>query len=139
MVLEIKDFISFSFISLKFHFTKFLRFVGFCRKIQLYPKGLTYPKGSHLSLFLYSVDLTTGSKVYIDYTIRILDQLHAKHITFKADRCFIDSTNGWGWTKFVSLSHLNDPVNGCLVKDICVVEAEVNVWGCQSSTADIVK
>ncbi|KAK1591646.1 hypothetical protein Q3G72_010983 [Acer saccharum] len=108
-------------------------------KIQLYPKGLTYPKGTHLSLYLYSVDLTPGSKVYTDYTFRILDQLHAKHVTFKADRCFIDPANVWGWRNFVSLSHLNDPVNGCLVKDVCVVEAEVNVWGCQSSTADIVK
>ncbi|KAK1591499.1 hypothetical protein Q3G72_008683 [Acer saccharum] len=109
------------------------------RKIKLYPKGLTSPKGSHLSFYLYSVDLTPGSKVYTDFTFRILDQLHANHITFKADQCFINSTSGWGSRKFVSLSHLNDPVNGCLVKDVCVVEAEVNVWGCQSSTADIVK
>ncbi|KAK2647015.1 hypothetical protein Ddye_022210 [Dipteronia dyeriana] len=108
-------------------------------KIELYPKGSTFAKGSHLALFLYSVDLTPDSKVYTDYTLRILDQLHAKHISFKADRCFIGSSTAWGWLKFVSLSYLNDPTNGCLVKDVCVVEAEVNVWGCQSSTADIVK
>ncbi|KAK2650736.1 hypothetical protein Ddye_018225 [Dipteronia dyeriana] len=108
-------------------------------KIELYPKGSTSAKGSHLALFLYSVDLTPDSKVYTDYTLRILDQLHAKHISFKADRCFIGSSTAWGWLKFVSLSYLNDPTNGCLVKDVCVVEAEVNVWGCQSSTADIVK
>ncbi|KAK4854737.1 hypothetical protein QYF36_000663 [Acer negundo] len=55
-----------------------------------------------------------------------------------ADYCFIAEKYYCGWPKFITPSYLNDPGNGCLVKDICLVEAEVNVWGCQNSTTDIV-
>ncbi|KAK0608418.1 hypothetical protein LWI29_030382 [Acer saccharum] len=107
-------------------------------KIQLFPKGLRSLNGSHLSLYLYLQHFTPDSKVYADFTLRIVDQLQAKHIASKADYCFIAEKYYCGWPKFVTPSYLNDPGNGCLVKDICLVEAEVNVWGCQSSTTDIV-
>ncbi|KAK1592993.1 hypothetical protein Q3G72_034114 [Acer saccharum] len=111
---------------------------GYKWKIRLYPNGLKHLNGSHLSLFLLLADFTPDSKVYIDYTLRIMDQLQANHIAVKADHCFTASATSRGLQKFVTPSYLNDPSNGCLVKDMCLVEAEVNVWGCQGSTTDIV-
>ncbi|TXG71470.1 hypothetical protein EZV62_000049 [Acer yangbiense] len=108
------------------------------KKIQIYPKGLD-GSGSYLTFYLDLVHYTPDSKVYTDCTLRIVDQLHSKHIAFKADHCFTPTNYFCGWQKFVTPSYLNNPSNGCLVKDVCLVEAEVNVWGCQSSTADIVK
>ncbi|KAL5781889.1 hypothetical protein ACOSP7_006918 [Xanthoceras sorbifolium] len=102
-------------------------------KILLYPKGLPCLQGSHLSIFLALADLTPDSKAYADYALRMVDQLQAKHITVKAHHCFTDSI-GRGTHRLVTCSHFNDPGNGYLVKDICLVEAEVNVWGCQGST-----
>ncbi|KAK2650738.1 hypothetical protein Ddye_018227 [Dipteronia dyeriana] len=107
-------------------------------KIQVFPKGID-SMWSYLSFYLDLVDHTPDSKAYTDCTLRIVDQLQAKHIAFKADHCFTPANFYCGWPKFVTRSYLNDPGNGCLVKDVCVVEAEVNVWGCQSSTADMVK
>ena len=68
-------------------FTKILVFVGCVgRKMLLFPKGFCGLKGSHLSLYLVLEDYTPDSKVYTDYTLRIVDQLQAKHIASKGKR-----------------------------------------------------
>ncbi|TXG71469.1 hypothetical protein EZV62_000048 [Acer yangbiense] len=67
-------------------FTMILIFVDCCRKIRLYPNGLKHLNRSHLSLFLLLADFTPDSKVYIDYTLRIVDQLQANHIAVKGKR-----------------------------------------------------
>ncbi|KAH7557256.1 hypothetical protein JRO89_XS11G0089600 [Xanthoceras sorbifolium] len=56
------------------------------RKVLLFPKGLPYLRGSHLSIFLALADFAPDSKVYADYTFCIVDQLQAKHITFEGKR-----------------------------------------------------
>ncbi|KAH7573323.1 hypothetical protein JRO89_XS03G0116800 [Xanthoceras sorbifolium] len=127
---------NFSKLSAEFCFSEVFSAGGQKWKIKLYPNGFSHQKGSHLSLYLALADFTPYSKIYTDYTLRLLDQLQAKHIVFKTDHCFTAASNDWGWPSFVSLSYLNDPGNGCLVKDICLVEAEVNVWGCQGSTTN---
>ncbi|KAH9753436.1 TRAF-like family protein [Citrus sinensis] len=73
------------------------------------PMGTGPNAGDCLSLFLVFEDSTVRStvKVYAKFTFRILDQ--------------------WGWSRFVSLSKLNDPENGYLVNDVRVVEAEITV------------
>ncbi|KAK1591075.1 hypothetical protein Q3G72_001915 [Acer saccharum] len=130
---------NFSKLNEPYYFSEAFSAGGHKWKILLYPKGLSSLKGSHLSLYLKFVHDTPDSKAYTDCTLRIVDQLQAKHVAFKADHCFTPTNLFLGWQKFVTPSYLNDPNNGCLVKDVCLVEAEVNVWGCQSSTADIVK
>ncbi|KAL5849036.1 hypothetical protein ACOSQ4_007049 [Xanthoceras sorbifolium] len=127
---------NFSKLSAEFCFSEVFSAGGQKWKIKLYPNGFSHQKGSHLSLYLALADFTPYSKIYTDYTLRLLDQLQAKHIVFKTDHCFTAASNDWGWPSFVSLSYLNDPGNGCLVKDICLVEAEVNVWGVARSISD---
>ncbi|KAH9687511.1 TRAF-like family protein [Citrus sinensis] len=78
-------------------------------KIVLYPMGNGCGDGDHLSLFLAFEDSTLEAiKVYARYTLRILDQVGAKHKSFQA---------------------LNEPETGFLVNDVCLVEAEVAVLG----------
>ncbi|KAK9215025.1 hypothetical protein WN944_007028 [Citrus x changshan-huyou] len=95
-------------------------------KIELHPMGTGVGAGDHLSLFLALGDSTVESvKVYAEFTLRILDQVGAKHRSFQAKYWFRRPSDGWGWPRFVSLSKLNEPGTGFLVNDACVVEAEV--------------
>ncbi|KAH9687492.1 TRAF-like family protein [Citrus sinensis] len=99
-------------------------------KIKLYPAGIDIGAADHLSLFLALGDSTVESvKVYAEFTLRILDQLGAKHKSFQDKYWFHTPKSSWGWPRFVSLSKLNDPETGFLVDDVCVVEAEVTVLG----------
>ncbi|KDO53171.1 hypothetical protein CISIN_1g036526mg, partial [Citrus sinensis] len=82
-------------------------------KIVLYPMGNGCGDGDHLSLFLAFEDSTLEAiKVYARYTLRILDQVGAKHKSFQG-----------------KVSSLNEPETGFLVNDVCLVEAEVAVLG----------
>lgn len=114
-------------------------------KIQLYPKGRRHGTGSHLAVYLALADvtilfpgskvpadstvLTPSSKIYAEFTLRLLDQVQARHIAGKANFWFSASDQESGWARYVSFSYLNNPSNGCLVKDVCLVEAEVTVHG----------
>lgn len=101
-------------------------------KIQLYPKGKGSGTGSHISLYLALADPTSislASQIYVEFTLRILDQLHAKNYFGKANYWFSASNPVCGWPRFVSLISLNLPNNGLLVKDKCILEAEVAVHG----------
>ncbi|CAN6726704.1 unnamed protein product [Malus baccata var. baccata] len=114
-------------------------------KIKLYAKGNGDRKGTHVSLFLELDDPETlpcishflelsdpkkiaGSKVFAEVSLRIVDQMHAKHKCLKGTNWFSTSTSS-GWAKFISLETLNQAGNGFLVKDACIVEAEVTVHG----------
>ncbi|KAH9687507.1 TRAF-like family protein [Citrus sinensis] len=99
-------------------------------QIELHPMGTGVGAGDHLSLFLALGDSTVESvKVYAEFTLRILDQVGAKHRSFQAKYWFRRPSDGWGWPRFVSLSKLNEPGTGFLVDNVCVVEAEVTVLG----------
>ncbi|KAH9766476.1 TRAF-like family protein [Citrus sinensis] len=101
-------------------------------KIQLYPKGRRHGTGTHLAMYLALADsatLTPGSKIYAEFTVRLLDQVQARHIAGKANFWFSASNPESGWARYVSFAYFNNPGNGCLVKDVCSVEAEVTVHG----------
>ncbi|GLT60240.1 hypothetical protein SLA2020_330130 [Shorea laevis] len=101
-------------------------------KIQMYPKGRRHGLGSHISLFLALADpkaIPTSSKIFADFTLRVVDQVQGRHISGKASYWFSGSSPENGWAKYVTFSYFNLPSNGCLVKDVCVVEAEVTVLG----------
>ncbi|XP_038721858.1 MATH domain and coiled-coil domain-containing protein At3g58400 isoform X2 [Tripterygium wilfordii] len=101
-------------------------------KMQLYPRGKRIGMGTHLSLFLALGDSTTfsrGSKVYAEFTIRILDQVQARHVSGKGNYWFSASSQESGWSKYISLPYFMLPSSGFLVKDSCLVEAEVTVLG----------
>ncbi|KAH9753452.1 TRAF-like family protein [Citrus sinensis] len=101
-------------------------------KILLLPKGLGEASGSHISMYLRLIDLSTitgGSKIYVLFTLRIRNQLLSKHYEKKAGEWLNTSTQFGGWKKFVELNYLNKAGNGFLVNDVCIVEAEVPVLG----------
>ncbi|KAK1592655.1 hypothetical protein Q3G72_028333 [Acer saccharum] len=105
-------------------------------KIQLYPKGRRHGNGSHLSLYLVMADLTTlspASKIYAEFTLRILDQGQARHIAGKGNYWFSASNPETGWARFSTISYFNQHGNGLLVKDVCLVEAEVTIHGIASA------
>ncbi|KAJ4701064.1 Ubiquitin carboxyl-terminal hydrolase 12 [Melia azedarach] len=104
-------------------------------KIQLYPKGRQRGSGSHISLYLALADPTTtppGSKIHADLTMRILDQIQARHYSGKADYWFSETNKERGWARYISFSYLNLSGSGRIVKDVCLVEAEVTVHGISS-------
>ncbi|XVF38953.1 hypothetical protein REPUB_Repub20aG0147300 [Reevesia pubescens] len=105
-------------------------------KIQLYPKGRRHGSGSHISMYLVLADsatLVAGSKVFVEFTLRIQDQQQSRHIAGKVSHWFTASSQESGWAKFVSLAYFHHSGTGCLMKDICMVEAEVTVHAVAST------
>ncbi|OMO58532.1 TRAF-like family protein [Corchorus olitorius] len=98
-------------------------------KIQLYPQGRRHGTGSHISLYLSLADVAslTATKIYAEFTLRIQDQQHGRHIAGKVSHWFSASSHESGWAKFASLGYFHHSGTGCLVKDICIVEAELTV------------
>ncbi|OMO53411.1 hypothetical protein CCACVL1_28649 [Corchorus capsularis] len=103
--------------------------LGYSRKIQLYPQGRRHGTGSHISLYLSLADVAslTATKIFADFTLRIQDQQHGRHIAGKVSHWFSASSHESGWAKFASLGYFHHSGTGCLVKDTCIVEAELTV------------
>ncbi|XP_061345820.1 ubiquitin C-terminal hydrolase 12-like, partial [Gastrolobium bilobum] len=101
-------------------------------KVKLYPKGKGAELGSYLLLYLALANPTAlppGSKVYAQTVLRIIDQKQAKHYFGKGNYWFSASNNENGASRFISISNFTSQNMGYLVKDICLVEAEVTVLG----------
>ncbi|KAM7256959.1 hypothetical protein ACFE04_008752 [Oxalis oulophora] len=96
-------------------------------KMIFHPKGKRNGTGSHISLYLALADptsLPSGSKIFAEFTLRILDQLQAKHVAGKGTYWFSASTPETGWARYNPFTYFYQPGNGLLVKDNCLVEAE---------------
>ncbi|KAB2599232.1 BTB/POZ and MATH domain-containing protein 3-like [Pyrus ussuriensis x Pyrus communis] len=92
-------------------------------KIQLYPKGKSNGVGTHLALYLALAEpksLPRGWKIYVEFSLRLLDQVHARH-------------------QFITLGHFKQASMGFVLKDTCFVEVEVTVHGITSDCSQIVK
>ncbi|KAM1327861.1 hypothetical protein ACFX13_012240 [Malus domestica] len=100
-------------------------------KILLYPEGNGDGKGTHISLFLELDDpeKVPGFKVFAEFSLRIVDQMHAKHEWFIANNWFSNSTRDWGWSTFLKLETFNQAHKGFLLNDTCILEAEVTIHG----------
>ncbi|CAL8079474.1 unnamed protein product [Prunus armeniaca] len=101
-------------------------------KIQLFPKGDSHGKDTHVSLYLTLANpekLSTASKILAQFTLRIVDQLNAKHFFRQGNFWFSASNPEWGWWRFITLGFLSQAGMGFLSKDTCIVEAEVTVHG----------
>ncbi|KAJ6318094.1 hypothetical protein OIU76_013607 [Salix suchowensis] len=102
-------------------------------KILLYPKGKDSRMGTHLSLYL-ALDLETlpaGFRLYVDYTLRIVDQVKDRKLDLsaKAKHWFGASSLESGWTRYVSLDSIYQSNHAYVIQDICIIEAEVIVLG----------
>ncbi|KAK9146443.1 hypothetical protein Sjap_006346 [Stephania japonica] len=105
--------------------------------LKLYPKGNANEK-NHVSFYLVLTDsgtLAPGLKVYVKNRLRVKNQASTSTSTIEkeANFCFTKSSPGWGWAKIISLDTLNDQMKGFLIKDTCIVEAEVTVLGLVST------
>ncbi|KAK6930339.1 MATH/TRAF domain [Dillenia turbinata] len=105
-------------------------------KIKLYPKGKGTGTGTHLSLVLALAEpaaLPQGTKICAEFTLRIIDQMYAQHYNGKATFWFTASNQDHGWQRFISIGYFSLSNKGYLVKDACLVEAEVSVIGVTNS------
>ncbi|KAM7474842.1 hypothetical protein LguiB_022085 [Lonicera macranthoides] len=96
----------------------------------IYPKGYGRVKGKSLSLFLNLKDdtgLEPGHNLYVEYELRIEDQLHNNHPIKKGKNAFCSSTKGWGYTDFMLLSDLRDTSKGFILHNAIIVVGEVKV------------
>jgi hypothetical protein len=60
----------------------FTSHVWLLQEIRLYPKGKGIGMGLHISLYLALADPTSlppGLKIYAEFTLRMLDQMHSRH------------------------------------------------------------
>ncbi|XP_068328034.1 uncharacterized protein [Pyrus communis] len=101
-------------------------------KMQLYPKGKGLGVGTYLAFYLALAEpksLPPGCQIYAKFTLRILDQLNAWHCYGEAN-CWFSATNSvGGWNFFIALEYFNRENRGLVLKDTCIVEADVTVHG----------
>ncbi|KAK7264772.1 hypothetical protein RJT34_32382 [Clitoria ternatea] len=101
-------------------------------KIKLYPNGKGTELGGYLSLYLALANpstLSPGSKIYAQIILRIHDQKQAKHHFGKANYWFSASSHENGASRFLPINNFTNQHSGYLVKDSCLVEAEVTILG----------
>ncbi|KAM0984664.1 hypothetical protein ACFX2C_012033 [Malus domestica] len=82
---------------------------------KLYPKGKGNGVGIHLALYMALAELKSlppGCKIFAEFTLRILDQVHARHQFGKG--------------------LFNQASMGFVLKDTCFVKAEVTIHGIAS-------
>ncbi|VVA37122.1 Hypothetical predicted protein [Prunus dulcis] len=102
-------------------------------KIELYPKGDDHGENTHVSVYLRIANpekLSPGSQLLVEYTLRIVNQLDGKDKSRKSNHSWFSASSPcWGWPCFIKWDSFKMLDNGYLVKNTCLVEAEVTVHG----------
>ncbi|CAI9765794.1 unnamed protein product [Fraxinus pennsylvanica] len=101
-------------------------------KIQLYPKGKDSESSNFISLFLALAEpekLSPPTKIYAEFTLRILDLKHRVHISETVNYWFTATNFVRGCPRFTSVGNFNSQADRFLWKNSCFVEAEVTVHG----------
>ncbi|XP_020577037.1 ubiquitin carboxyl-terminal hydrolase 13-like isoform X2 [Phalaenopsis equestris] len=101
---------------------------GYKWRILIFPKGNNV---DHLSMYLDVADSATlpyGWSRNAQFSLAVCNQIHSK-FTIRKDtqHQFNARESDWGFTSFMPLGDLYDPIKGYLVNDTCVIEAEVAV------------
>ncbi|CAA2999389.1 probable inactive serine threonine- kinase fnkC [Olea europaea subsp. europaea] len=93
-------------------------------KVCVYPKGIGAQKGSHVSIFLHIVGLSSRKKVKADYSIgmKYLNKVHRE----RNNHWFSASDSSWGWPSFIPIAHVK-PSGGFLGPDPCIIEVEISI------------
>ncbi|XP_076915502.1 protein RESTRICTED TEV MOVEMENT 3-like isoform X2 [Bidens hawaiensis] len=100
-------------------------------KVQLYPNGKG-GIGGYISLNLALAEpqnFPSGTKILVEFTLLMLDQLERRHHYGKASYWFSASKPEWGWQRFISHGIFFKTNRGLLFKDGCCIEAEVAIHG----------
>ncbi|CAM6041601.1 unnamed protein product [Sphagnum compactum] len=118
----------FSKINLRKHYSESFLVGGYKWRVLLFPKGNNV---DHLSIYLDVADsaaLPYGWSRFAHFSLAVVNQYDPK-ITVKKDtqHQFNARESDWGFTSFMPLQELYDPMRGFLVNDTLVLEADVNV------------
>ncbi|KAK4789613.1 hypothetical protein SAY86_016917 [Trapa natans] len=101
---------------------------GYKWRILIFPKGNNV---DHLSLYLDVADSPTlpyGWSRFAQFSLAVVNQIQSKYTLRKeTEHPFNARESDWGFTSFMSLGDLYDPVRGYMVNDRVIVEAEVVV------------
>ncbi|XP_050380056.1 uncharacterized protein LOC126797475 [Argentina anserina] len=97
-------------------------------RLLLFPNGIHAGEGSHVSLYLglhNPHELPPGSRILADYTLRILDQIHGNHRSFKVIGNWFDSSRNLGSHQMILQEE-----NARFSKDgSCIIEVEFTIQG----------
>ncbi|KAK4601088.1 hypothetical protein RGQ29_010605 [Quercus rubra] len=110
-------------------------------KIRICPIGEGIGTGIYNSLYLALADpksLLPGMKIFVDFTLRILDQENyrqPRHRHAKLSRWFNASSHEHGWNRFISISSYNLTNLGLLTRDTMLVEAEITILAVVNATS----
>ncbi|KAH0451894.1 hypothetical protein IEQ34_019193 [Dendrobium chrysotoxum] len=119
---------NFSRLSVKKHYSEIFVVGGYKWRILIFPKGNNV---DHLSMYLDvadSANLPYGWSRYAQFSLAVINQANIKYTIRKdTQHQFNSRESDWGFTSFMPLSDLYDPLRGYLVNDLVVVEAEVVV------------
>ncbi|PON54719.1 E3 ubiquitin-protein ligase SIN-like [Parasponia andersonii] len=98
---------------------------GYKWRILIYPKG---NKVDYVSVYLDVADSSTlphdWSK-HAHFSLSIISQNHEYTMKKEAEHEFNAKESDWGFTSFLPLTELEDPIRGYLVRGECTVQAEV--------------
>nr|ACJ04334.1 ubiquitin specific protease 12 [Nicotiana tabacum] len=101
---------------------------GYKWRILIFPKGNNV---DHLSMYLDVADspaLPYGWSRHAQFSLAVLNRVHNKFTVRKdTQHQFNARESDWGFTSFMPLSELYDPIRGYLVDDTVIVEADVAV------------
>lgn len=87
-------------------------------------------KEKNMSLYIYydgSINDRTATKVSAEFSLTIVDQIGGNHKKKTYTEVFKSAHPGWGRRDFITLNDFNDPTQGFLVNDTCIIEAKVAV------------
>ncbi|CAA0833298.1 TRAF-like family protein [Striga hermonthica] len=109
-----------------------------CHKwsIKLYKNGIGEASGHFLSLFLYYIPNPTdgnNERLHTRFTICMKNQLSSKHESYVGNDWFSAGKLSWGWHSFLEVDKVNDPNEGFIVNDCCIIEVEISVQAIASS------
>ncbi|KAL3825423.1 hypothetical protein ACJIZ3_021452 [Penstemon smallii] len=98
-------------------------------QIMLYPRGVEDAVDRSISIFVYLVDsvLLPLRKVKASITVKIEDQINGEHSIGSGSNWFASCDEYYGFSEFMSISDMHDPMRGYLVEDCCILKVEISV------------
>ncbi|XP_065869947.1 ubiquitin C-terminal hydrolase 12-like isoform X2 [Euphorbia lathyris] len=103
---------------------------GYKWSLFLYPNGHLEEKDKSLSLFLsLEEDLNPGHTLFVQFVLRVKDQLHGEHHEKTAINYFSAPNDYYscGFFNLISLNKLNDVTKGYLINGAIILELKISL------------
>ncbi|KAK3000939.1 hypothetical protein RJ639_020865 [Escallonia herrerae] len=98
--------------------------------LSMYPRGDQKVEKNYLSLFLCLANtqsLPLGRKVYLEYKLRIKNQLGFQHYEKAGHECVYPKVTKLGFSEFIQLGEVYDESKGFLFNGSVIIEGEITV------------